>query len=424
MASDNRTIRPSSSLAVNIFLKGPSSSVEQETNPSSTPTSSKMTALDLITPPATSPATPNKRVLGFDNDVLLITSPKPPTQAWIDRIEAKFPGLRVIYRELQWGNLLAADALSAEDWRSVTVLLTTGSSLPKDPAEVPRLRYVQLFSAGANLIIKQPLFTDTDIVFATANGVHGPQITEWIIATFLAFNHQIPTYLDQQKKATWKRSESITEDALTQRVGILGYGSIGRQTARVATALGMEVYAYTLHPRDTPESRRDDGYAPPGTGDPEGIYPTKWFSGGTREDRNAFLSSGIDLLVVATPLTDSTTHLLGAEELALLGSTRDDGTRRPGFLSNIARGPIVDTDALIEALDKGVLRGAALDVTDPEPLPNGHRLWGAKNIIITPHISGNSTKYNDRVLDILEDNLERLSDGRPLANRVSRREGY
>ncbi|CAK7228960.1 hypothetical protein SCUCBS95973_007059 [Sporothrix curviconia] len=383
-----------------------------------------MTALDLITPPATASAALSKRALGLDGDVLLITSPRKPPQGWIDRIETKFPGLRVIYRELQWGNLLAAGALSPDEWRSVTVLLTTGSSLPKDPAEVPRLRYVQLFSAGANLVIKEPLFTDTDIVFATANGVHGPQISEWIIATFLAFNHQIPQYLEQQKHATWKRTNITTEDALTQKVGILGYGSIGRQTARVATALGMEVYAYTLHPRDTPESRRDDGFAPPGTGDPEGIFPTKWFSGGTRADRHKFLSSGIDLLVVATPLTDDTTHLLGAEELKLLGSTRDDGTHRAGFLSNIARGPIVDTDALIEALDKGTLRGAALDVTDPEPLPDGHRLWDAKNIIITPHISGLSTKYDERVLAILEDNLQRLSDGRPLANRVSRHDGY
>ena len=217
--------------------------------------------------------------------------------------------------------------------------------------------------------------------------------------------------------------QRLLADQLTTR-GILGYGSIGRQTARVATALGMEVYAYTLHPRDTPESRRDDGFTPPGTGDPEGIYPTKWFSGSTRADRHAFLSSGLDLLVVATPLTDQTTHLLGAEELKLLGNTRDDGTHRAGFLSNIARGPIVETEALIEALDKGILRGAALDVTDPEPLPDGHPLWSAKNIIITPHISGLSTKYDERVYAILEDNLQRLSDGRPLLNRVSRRKGY
>ncbi len=207
--------------------------------------------------------------------------------------------------------------------------------------------------------------------------------------------------------------------------GILGYGAIGRQTARVATALGMDVHAYTLHPRDTPESRRDDSYAPPGTGDPEGAFPTRWFSGAAKADLHAFLASGLDLLVVATPLTDSTTRLLGAEELALLGrSDAGSPTRRAGFLSNIARGPVVDTDALIAALQAGTLRGAALDVTDPEPLPDGHALWSAPNVIITPHISGSSSRYAERVLAITEDNLGRLAAGRPLANQVSRKEGY
>ena len=98
--------------------------------------------------------------------------------------------------------------------------------------------------------------------------------------------------------------------------------------------------------------------------------------------------------------------------------------KKKAFISNIARGPIIETERLIEALDGELLRGAALDVTDPEPLPDGHPLWSAKNIIITPHVSGGSTKYNARVLAILEENLGRLRDGRQLANEVSRREGY
>ncbi|EPE08570.1 glyoxylate reductase [Ophiostoma piceae UAMH 11346] len=417
-------IQHSSSLSVNITIRStpstlptlPSTPLFSFDSPSETPLepppAAKMTAVDIAAASSSG-----------SEDILLITAPRKPTQPWVERIQAKFPGLRVIYRDLQWGQTLPHESLKDDEWANITVLLTT-SSLPASAAVVPRLRYVQLFSAGANLIIKQPLFTDTDIVFATANGVHGPQISEWIIATFLAHNHRIPHYLELQKQAKWLRSDEDTEDSLGQRVGILGYGSIGRQTARVATALGLEVYAYTLHSRDTPESRRDNGFAPPGTGDPEGIYPSKWFSGGTKADRHAFLSSGLDLLVVATPLTDDTTHLLGAEELKLLGRDRDDGTRRAAFLSNIARGPIVDTDDLITALEDGTLRGAALDVTDPEPLPDGHRLWSAKNLIVTPHISGSSTKYTERVLAILEDNLERLRDGRPLANQVSRRDGY
>lgn len=191
--------------------------------------------------------------------------------------------------------------------------------------------------------------------------------------------------------------------------------------ARLSKALGMDVHAYTLHPRETPESRRDDTYAPPGTGDPDGAFPSRWFSGGSREDLHRFLSSGLDLLVVAAPLTSKTTHLLGADELNLLG---EGGRRGKTFVSNIARGQVIDTDALIAALEEGVIRGAALDVTDPEPLPKGHPLWKAKNVLITPHVSGSSTKLGPRILSILDMNLGRLNEGRPLANRVNRKEGY
>lgn len=93
-------------------------------------------------------------------------------------------------------------------------------------------------------------------------------------------------------------------------------------------------------------------------------------------------------------------------------------------MSNIARGPIVNTDDLIKALDDGLIRGAALDVTDPEPLPEGHPLWKAKNLLITPHISGMSTSYTERILGVLDLNLERLSQGKRLVNVVNKKEGY
>ncbi len=121
-----------------------------------------MTAIDLPT-----------RDGVFHDDVLLITVPQKVPQAWIDRVQATYPGLRVVFRQLEWHKTLPAGAVTAEDWSKVAVLVTTGYALPVDVATVPRLRYVQLFSAGANTILTQPLFTDTDIVFATANGVHG-----------------------------------------------------------------------------------------------------------------------------------------------------------------------------------------------------------------------------------------------------------
>lgn len=181
--------------------------------------------------------------------------------------------------------------------------------------------------------------------------------------------------------------------------------------------MGMDVHAYTLHPRKTPESRRDDTYAPPGMGDPEGIFPSKWFSGSSKEELHEFLGSGLDLLVLSTPLTKSTYGLISQEEFDVLG-------KKQAYVSNISRGQIIDTDALVDALEGDVIRGAAIDVTDPEPLPDGHELWKTKNLIITPHISGATAAYETRFLAILEANLERFSEGRKLMNEVSRKDGY
>lgn len=178
--------------------------------------------------------------------------------------------------------------------------------------------------------------------------------------------------------------------------------------------MGMTVHAYTNRPRTTPESRRDHAYCPPGLGDPDGTFPSQWFSG----DLDAFLSSGLDLLVIAVPLTPATTGLIGARELELLKPCR-------AYVSNIGRGPVLVTDALIEALDKGWVRGAALDVTDPEPLTDGHPLWGKENVIVTPHVSGHSKSYSARLSEILFANLERLSEGRAdFLNRVDKGRGY
>jgi phosphoglycerate dehydrogenase-like enzyme len=182
--------------------------------------------------------------------------------------------------------------------------------------------------------------------------------------------------------------------------------------------MGMDVHAYTLHPKTTPASRRSDGWCPPGTGDLDGTFPSKWFSGERTADLHKFLGSGLDLLLVALPLTPKTRGLIGEAEFRVLADTKK------AFVSNIGRGPIINTDALISALDGGLIRGAALDVTDPEPLPDGHPLWSTKNVIITPHVSGMSTRYFERVFSILEYNLRRLSQGKSLVNRVSRREGY
>lgn len=129
------------------------------------------------------------------------------------------------------------------------------------------------------------------------------------------------------------------------------------------------------------------------------------------------MNSDLDLLLISVPLTSQTRHLIGHEEFQIL-------SKRKTFISNIARGPIVKTDDLVESLEKGLIAGAALDVTDPEPLPEDHPLWKAPNVIITPHISSSSTASPERVLRIFEYNLEQFVAGKKLINIIDREEKY
>ena len=220
-------------------------------------------------------------------------------------------------------------------------------------------------------------------------------------------------------------------DKVGQRLAVLGYGSIGRQVARVAKAMGMDVIAYTASPRKTPESKKDKGFIVPGTGDAEGEIPTAWYSGLDKESLHEFLAQDIDHLLISVPLTKETTHFLAASEFEILGRKRN------AFISNISRGQIINQDDLITYLRKyndndplkggdggGGLRGAALDVMDPEPLPKDSDLWEAPNCIITPHISGLGSEYTDRAFQVLEVNLDRREKGEKMINVVDRKRGY
>jgi phosphoglycerate dehydrogenase-like enzyme len=308
--------------------------------------------------------------------------------------------------------------MEIELYKDVTVLITLGL-FPASPEACPKLKYVHVCSAGADHVVKSVIYHETDIIFTTSSGIHGPQIGEWVIMTMLTQNHHYNALYEQQKEQNWKRWEEVTsvKDYAGQRLGVLGYGSIGRQAAHVSRALGMDVIAYTATPKDTPEKRRDDGFIVPGTGDPDGSIPSKWYSGTSKESLHTFLKQDIDVLLVSVPLTKDTRHMLSSEEFDIL-------SKKKALISNIARGPVIDQPALVAALHDGRLRGATLDVTDPEPLPRDDPLWKAPNVVITPHISGNGVDYNDRAFQVLELNLERRIDGKPLINVIDRKKGY
>lgn len=179
----------------------------------------------------------------------------------------------------------------------------------------------------------------------------------------------------------------------------------------------MEVFAYTRSERSTPERRKDDSYCVPGTGDPDGVLPARWFHGSSRDDVDHFLGQDLDILVLSLPLTTETKGVLSCRQFEIL-------SKKKTFVSNVARGAHIDQEALIDALETGKIRGAALDVTNPEPLPADHPLWKAPNLLITSHKSWQSQSLSTRILHVLETNLDRLSTGRPLINVMNRELHY
>lgn len=248
-----------------------------------------------------------------------------------------------------------------------------------------------------------------------------PQIAEWVVGAWLRFQHSFPKYQHLQARRAWEPALSgSVEDSVGLTVGIVGYGAIGRQVARVCAAMGMAVHAYTSTPRRTPASRRDRAFHIDGLGDPDGVLPASWAHGTSPAELNEFLARGLDMLVLCLPLTAATRGLFGREQFGVLGGASARLGKQGPFFVNIARGPIVDQAALQEALEKGQVRGAALDVTDPEPLPADHPLWGAPNCFITPHVAWLSSHQLGRCFEIMVMNLGRFLAGEALQNELKR----
>ena len=281
-----------------------------------------------------------------------------------------------------------------------------------DLKQAPNLHWVQLESAGVNQLHNTPVW-QSDVAITTANGVHAVQIAEYVLMSLLALGYRLPLAQRLQAKSEWQRNpfELTPFKPLELRnatLGIIGYGAIGRQVARLATAFGMRVLATKRAGRPA----AFDGWTPEGTGDLDGTLPTQYYT----LDELPEMLPACDAVVLALPLAAQTKHLFGKAELALLPSH--------ALLVNIGRGGLLDHDALIAALREGRLGGVALDVTDPEPLPAESPLWHMENVIITPHISGMSSHYNDRAVELFAENLRRYLQHESLLNEVQRNLGY
>jgi len=292
-----------------------------------------------------------------------------------------------------------ADSLEGEVEIDVWI---TDPLVPRAIRMWPRLRGVRLVlstMAGTEWI---PGMVGPRVTICNARGAHNISTAEWTIASILAMLKYFPFYLDVQRDGLWKRRfeaparyAGITGDArplyppvmleeLTGKTVLLvGYGSIGKEIERMLAPFRVNLLRVARNARTEPLVRA--------VGDLDSLLPKA------------------EIVILILPSTQESFRLIGARQLALMP--------QGALLVNAARGPVVDTDALVAALQSGRIR-AALDVTDPEPLPQGHPLWSCPNLLLTPHIAGSSPQFAPRSLAIAAAELRRYIDGQPLENVV------
>ncbi|WP_206340355.1 2-hydroxyacid dehydrogenase [Blastococcus litoris] len=296
-----------------------------------------------------------------------------PSRAIGAAVEALSPRVRA-HRFDPADGLPAGEAALAQVW----VPRSGGAALPgRDFFDaLPGLRLVQLLSAGAeNFAGRLP----EGVLLCNARGAHTPSTAEWAVAATLAAQRGIPFFVREQEAGRWT---SRTHRSLVgARVLVVGAGDIGRAIGRMLVGFDVRLTYVARTARD-------------------GVH--------AMEELPALLPHA-DVVVVVVPVTPETTGMVDAGFLAAM----PDGA----LLVNAARGVVVDTDALLAELGAGRLR-AALDVTDPEPLPGGHPLWEAPGLLLTPHVGGAVPETNARAAAAVTDQVERILAGQPLENVV------
>jgi len=311
--------------------------------------------------------------------------------AWMDEeFLSKLPREAVIER------------IEASPARQIEIEFWVAPSSPKEFSQVlPHLsgvRVVQAISAGVDWLRTA---VPNGVVLCDGQGMHNIPTAEWTLTAILSSLKYFPFFRDLQQEGNWQRFKEadttyrklhhgeklattrvLQEELYGKRVMIVGYGSIGKSIEERLLPFGVEIMRVARHAREGVE----------------GI------------DRLCDLLPQADIVVLIVPLTEETTGMIGAKELAKM--------KQGALLVNAARGPIVQTDALLEALQSWRIR-AAIDVTDPEPLPKDHPLWSAPNLLITPHVAGSSPRSMERAMTFAAAQVQRYVQGEPLLNVVS-----
>ncbi len=313
---------------------------------------------------------------------------RPPADVAV-HVRRHFPEMRVVH-------LPTYEHLDEE---IVDSDIFVGFSLrPQQFLSARRLKYIHCTAAGVGQLM-YPELRSSGVALTNASGVHTIPMAEHLLGMILVLARRFASSFRYQSERRWAQQEIWDEqlrprELMGQTLLVVGYGAIGREVARRVRPLGMRIWGVTRL----------------GTGDPEcadRILPFAQLDEALPE---------ADYVILAAPETPETLRMFDARRLALLKPT--------AFLLNVARGTLVDETALIDSLRRRAIAGAALDVTEEEPLPPESPLWTLDNCFLTPHISAASEFLWDRQTELLLDNLGRWFAGKELRNRVDLKRGY
>jgi phosphoglycerate dehydrogenase-like enzyme len=282
---------------------------------------------------------------------------------------------------------------------------------PQSWADQWKIRWIQIHYAGSDHVLLDAI--PHYVKLTTASGVNSVAVAEHAISLILALRRRLSLALRLQSQCSWPepkdRWRAFARPLLRgETIGILGYGSIGREIGRVAKSLGMRVLVY----KRNPNQKKDRGFVLPGTGDPDGSIPDFFYG---PEDLHGLLNES-DVIVNVLPATIQTEKILDQEAFAAMKTS--------ALFISIGRGKTVDEAALIKAIERGTLSGVGLDVFETEPLAPSSPLWQFDNVIISPHIGGFFSRYDEIAMFLFQENLSRYLSGKHLLNKVDRKLGY
>ena len=322
-------------------------------------------------------------------------------EGYLGQIAAVRPRVEVLNAAKIWH---LPDMITAEDEADCTkpeyaamlaqAEVIYGYRLPPNViARAPRLKWIQGMLAGAEHILNDEIIRSRAIL-TNMRGIHSHPVSEVALELMLLLAKQAPLCFRSKLEKKWQRFTPVL--FRSQTVGVVGLGNIGKEIARLSKAFGARVLAADIAFKKVRPARNVDVAYPIG--------------------QLASLLAESDFVVLSLPFTPETNKIIGEKQLKTMKST--------AYLVNVGRGPTVDEEALIRALEEGWIAGAGLDVFTTEPLPAGHKLWELPNVFFSPHISGRMLNYNEVATRLFCENLRRYVDGKKLLNIVNKKKGF